>query len=153
MSHIQLHTTNRTLSVHCLLPASIDLVWQVWTEAKHIAHWWGPDGFSALIHQMDLQKDGVWKMTLKGPDGKDYPNKSIFTEIIPKHKIVFQHLHPHYLAEICFTPEKNCTRMEWSSTFETDELFETVVRVFKADEGLRQNTLKLINYLQTSIST
>ncbi len=153
MSLIQLHTTDRTLSVHCLLPASIDLVWQVWTDAKHIAQWWGPDGFSTLIHQMDLQKGGVWKLTLKGPGGKDYPNKSIFKEIIPKHKIVFQHLYPHYLAEICFTPEKNRTRMEWRSTFETDELFNTVVKVFKADEGLKQNTLKLINYLQTSVST
>jgi hypothetical protein len=29
--------------------------------------------------------------------------------------------------------------MEWTMLFKTTELFETVVEVFKADEGLKQN--------------
>jgi hypothetical protein len=33
--------------------------------------------------------------------------------------------------------------MEWTVLFETTELFETVVKVFKADEGLNQNVEKL----------
>ena len=38
--------------------------------------------------------------------------------------------------------------MEWAMGFETPELFETVVKVFKADEGLKQNVEKLENYLE-----
>lgn len=33
--------------------------------------------------------------------------------------------------------------------FESTELFETVVKVFKADEGLTQNVSKLGKYLQS----
>jgi uncharacterized protein YndB with AHSA1/START domain len=151
MTPIQLDTQGRSMIVRGTLPAPIDLVWAVWTSTEHIEQWWGPDGFSTIIHQMDLYQGGEWKLTLQGLDGKHYPNKSIFTEIIPKQKIAFQHFNPHYLAEIFFSPDKDFTHMEWSSTFETDELFETVVRVFKADTGLKQNALKLINYLQTQL--
>ena len=41
--------------------------------------------------------------------------------------------------------------MKWAMVFETTELFETVVKVFKADEGLHQNVEKLENYLKQKI--
>jgi len=131
-----------------MLSAPIDTVWQVWTSPEHIANWWGPDGFTNTIHTMDIRPGGEWRLTMHGPDGKRFPNKSEFVEIIQKEKIVFQHFNPNYLATIIFTPAGNETLMEWTMVFETTELFETVVKVFKADEGLKQNAEKLENYLK-----
>jgi hypothetical protein len=39
--------------------------------------------------------------------------------------------------------------MEWTMIFDTHELFETVVNVFKADKGLQQNGEKLAAYLES----
>ena len=79
-----------------------------------------------------------------GPDGKRYPNKREFVEIVAFKKIVFQHFNPNYIATIIFEPKKK-NLMEWTMLFETIELFETVVKVFKADESLKQNAEKLEN--------
>ncbi len=54
----------------------------------------------------------------------------------------------HYLATVVFEPQGKKTIIDWEMQFETAELFETVVKVFKADDGLRQNVEKLENYLE-----
>ena len=140
-------SSNREITITAFLPAPIEVVWRVWTEPQHIANWWGPNGFTNEIHQMDVEPGGVWRLTMKGPDGKTYPNRSIFQEIEPYQKIVLQHYNPNYLATIVFEPREQETLLEWTMTFETAELFETVVRVFRADQGLQQNVEKLQAYL------
>jgi hypothetical protein len=55
----------------------------------------------------------------------------------------FQHFNPGFMATIIFTPEQNQTLLDWTMEFESKELFETVVKVFKADEGLKQHVEKL----------
>ena len=144
-------TANREIRITRMLSAPIDLVWEVWTNPEHITHWWGPTGFTNTIHKMDVKPGGEWRLTMHGPDGKNYPNRSEFIEIVPYKKIVFQHFNPNYLATIVFDPRGNETLMEWVMLFETTELFETVVKVFKADEGLKQNVEKLTAYLAQNI--
>ena len=75
----------------------------------------------------------------------------MFIEIVPLKKIVFQHFNPNYIATIIFEPKEKETLLEWAMLFETTELFETVIKVFKADEGLHQNVEKLENYLKQKI--
>ena len=39
-------TKDRELFLSRTLNAPVDLVWEVWTDPKHIANWWGPNGFT-----------------------------------------------------------------------------------------------------------
>lgn len=140
-------TSDRELRIFRILNAPVELVWEVWTNPEHIANWWGPNGFSNTIHKMDLQPSGEWLLTMHGPDGKNYPNKSIFSEIIPYKKIVLQHFNPNFTATIEFTSENEKTLLNWHMLFETTEVFDAVVKAHKADEGLKQNVEKLDVYL------
>ena len=81
-------TKDRELLITRLFDAPVDLVWEAWTNPEHIANWWGPDGFTNTIYQMDLRPGGEWNLTMHGPDGTDYKNKSIFKEVIPRKKLV-----------------------------------------------------------------
>ncbi len=139
---------NRELRITKMLHAPVELVWEVWTNPEHIAIWWGPSGFTNTIHTMDVMAGGEWRLTMHSPDGKEYPNKSVFIEIVPFKKIVFQHFNPNYIAIIVFESKEKETLMDWTGQFETAELFETVVKVYKADEGLKQNVEKLEKYLK-----
>lgn len=143
----------RAMHITRLLPAPIELVWEVWTNPEHIVKWWGPAGFTNTIHKMEVKENGEWLLTMHGPDGKRYPNKSIFRKIIPPNKIVFDHFNPNYLSTITFESKGQDTYMEWTGVFETAELFEIVVKTFKADEGLKQNVEKLENYLAQKIAS
>ena len=68
-----------------------ELVWKAWTDPKHVVNWWGPRGFSTTIETMDVRPGGTWIHVMHGPDGAKYPNKSIFTEVVPFERISYKH--------------------------------------------------------------
>ncbi len=119
----------------------------VWTDPKHLVHWWGPNGFTTTIHKMEVKEGGQWKLTLHGPDGTNYPNRSIFKEIVPYKKIVFEHFNPHFITTINFESRDTDTLIDWSMCFDTVEMYDTIIKAHKADEGLKQNIVRLENYL------
>ena len=141
------NTKDREISITRTLNAPIDLVWEAWTTPEHISQWWGPNGFTNTISKMDMQPGGEWLLVMHGPDGTDYKNKSIFKEIIPHKKIVFDHVAPNFTATIEFEAQGDKTFLKWHMLFESAELFIQVVKTFKADEGLKQNVEKLQAYL------
>jgi uncharacterized protein YndB with AHSA1/START domain len=130
-----------------MLNAPIELVWEVWTKPEHVANWWGPNGFTNTITKMDMAPGGEWNLVMHGPDGTDYKNKSIFKEIIPFKKIVYEHIAPRFIATVNFEEQGEQTLINWHMLFETAEEFIRVVKTFKADIGLRQNIEKLEVYL------
>lgn len=143
--------SNRELKISRLLNAPIELVWKVWTDPDHIKNWWGPNGFNNTIHKMDFKVEGEWNLTMHGPDGTNFPNRSIFKEIIPHKKIVFEHFNPHFIATLLFESKGERTLINWSSLFDTSEMRETIIKAHKADEGMKQNVEKLEKYLQQQL--
>lgn len=140
-------TANREIGITRKLDAPVELVWEVFTHPEHIAQWWGPYGFTNTISTMDVEVGGIWEFVMHGPDGTDFPNKSIFREIVPHKKIVFEHFTPNFITTIEFEDMGEQTMLNWHMVFESEELFIHVVKTFKADEGLKQNIERLVNYL------
>ena len=141
----------RQQTIERLFDAPIESVWEVWTNPEHIKNWWGPNGFTNTITKMDMVPEGEWDLIMHGPDGTNYKNKSVFKEIIKHKKLVYDHVSaPKFLTTIVFRAQGNNTHISWQMLFETKELFEQVVKVFKADEGLRQNMEKLDVYLKNT---
>ena len=83
--------STREIVISRIINAPRERVWGAWTDPKQVVNWWGPNGFSTTIHEMDVRPDGVWRHTMHGPDGKDYPNKSIFVEVVKPERIVYKH--------------------------------------------------------------
>jgi len=147
-NEIKNDTSDRELIITRLLNAPRELVWDVFTKPEHIKNWWGPNGFTNTIDKMDVKPGGEWEFVMHGPDGTDYKNKSIYKEIIRPERIVFEHVSgPKFITIITFTAEGNKTYLKWHMLFESAEQFQQVVKTFKADEGLKQNIVKLEEYL------
>jgi uncharacterized protein YndB with AHSA1/START domain len=139
----------REMRITKILKAPIDLMWEVWTNPEHIVNWWGPKSFTTTIHQMNLEVGGGWLLTLHGEDGTNFPNRSIFKEIIPFKKIVYEHFNPHFFTTVLFEPDGDETLIDWSLLFDTTEMRDIIVKAHKADEGQKQNLEKLEKYLLT----
>jgi uncharacterized protein YndB with AHSA1/START domain len=141
-------TSDRELVISKMLNAPVQLVWESWTRPEHIAKWWGPDGFTNTIFKMDVRPGGEWDFIMHGPDGTDYKNKSVFREIVLHKKIVYEHISgPKFMATVEFTSMGEKTQIRWQMVFNTVEEFVQTVKTFKADEGLKQNIVKLDAYL------
>jgi len=148
MNEPQTDTRDRELRISRTLNAPVELVWEVWTKPEHIAQWWGPDGFTCTISEMKLKPQGQWNLVLHGPDGTNYKNESVFKEVIPFKKLVYEHSsYPHFVATITFMAQGDKTELNWHMLFDTHEDFVKVVKTFKADVGLQQNIQKLSVYL------
>lgn len=148
MENKKSNTQDREITLSRKLDAPVALVWEVWTKPEHIVNWWGPNGFTNTINTMDVSPGGEWNLVMHGPDGTDYKNKSIFKEIIPFKKLVYEHVSgPRFVATIEFQEQGDQTQLTWHMLFESAEEFIQVVKTFKADEGLKQNVDKLEVYL------
>ena len=139
---------NPTLCIKADIDAPLEKVWLVWTKPEHLTQWWGPAGFTTTIHQMEMVVGSEWKLTLHSPDGTNFPNRSIFREIISHKKIVYEHFNPHFIATVVFEEQGKETSIDWSMEFDTVEMYEVVVKTHKADEGQKQNIEKLKAYLK-----
>jgi uncharacterized protein YndB with AHSA1/START domain len=84
-------TSDRELVMTRVLDAPRNLVYEAWTNPKHIAQWWGPKGFTNTIHEMEVKVGGVWRFMMHGPDGTDYPNKVVFEEVVKAERLVYTH--------------------------------------------------------------
>jgi len=142
-------TENKGLFLKRTLNAPIDLVWEAWTQPEHIANWWGPNGFTNTISKMDMRTGGEWNLVMHGPDGTDYDNKCVFREVVQNKKIVYEHINwPKFLATVEFDAQGEQTQMTWKMEFESEEEFIQVVKKHGAEEGQKQNVVKLDAYLQ-----
>lgn len=146
------NTENRELRITKTLKAPIELVWEVWTNPDHIANWWGPNGFTNTIHTMDVAEGGEWTLTMHGPDGTNYPNRSIYREIVPFKKIVFEHFNPHFITTVLFEAKGEETTMDWTGLFDSAEMLEIVIKAHRAKEGQKENVEKLEKYLTHLLS-
>lgn len=71
------------------LNAPRGLVFKVWTEAEHLAHWWGPKGFTLVVSNLDFRPGGLFHYCMKSPDGFVMWGRFDYREIIAPEKIVF----------------------------------------------------------------
>lgn len=83
---------DRTVVVSRVLNAPRDLVFEAWTNPKHMAQWWGPHGFTNPVCEMDVRAGGRYRVVMHGPKSteydQDYPVKGVFLEVVPPEKLV-----------------------------------------------------------------
>jgi uncharacterized protein YndB with AHSA1/START domain len=79
----------KELTISRTFNAPIELVWKVWTDEKHLVHWWAPKGFTNPVCEWNAQSGNKILIHMKGPDGAIYPMDGEFHEIVPRQKIVF----------------------------------------------------------------
>ena len=101
-----------------ILNAPRELVFRVWTEPDHVAKWWGPKGFTNTIHEMDVRPGGVWRLIMHSPDGVDYRNKIIYTEVRKPELLAYTHVSaPKFDVTVTFVDKgaKHGSPCGWSS--------------------------------------
>ena len=105
------------------IPATPDQVFAAFTDPQRLARWWGPAGFSNTFNVCEFKPGGRWSFVMHGPDGKSYPNESIFAEIEPPTTVVVQHVsEPKFRLTIALAPSAGGTTVSWVQTFESAEI-------------------------------
>jgi uncharacterized protein YndB with AHSA1/START domain len=111
--------------------ATLDEVWGLWTTKKGIESWWGPEGFSVTVQQLDLRAGGElrYTMTATAPEQVAFMRQAgmplatevvlVYTEVEPRRRLAYSmstdfvpNVEPYESAtRISFAPEPDGVHM------------------------------------------
>ncbi len=102
------------------IAASPARVFAAFADPARLAVWWGPAGFTNTFETCAFTPGGAWKYVMHGPDGKNYPNESVFEVIEPEKRVVIRHVvKPIYRLTITLEPTAaGGTIVHWAQEFE-----------------------------------
>ena len=140
----------REIVITRVFDAPRELVWDAWTDPEQVVQWWGPKGFTTTIQEMNVTPGGVWRHTMHGPDGAEYPNKSVFIEVVKPKRIVFSHgggkkgaPGAQFEPTWTFEAQGNKTKLTIRMLFPSAAARDAVVQTYNAIEGGNQTLDRL----------
>lgn len=80
---------DRPLVITRVFDAPRRLVFQAWTDPRHLAAWWGPHGFTNPVCEADARSGGAILIHMRGPDGTVYPMTGTFRDVVEPERLVF----------------------------------------------------------------
>ncbi|WP_374546023.1 SRPBCC family protein [Rhodoblastus sp.] len=137
------------------MPFAREKVWKAMTDPDHVNNWWGPDGFRNEDVTMDFRVGGAWTFVMVGPDGARYSNHSIFKEIAPPSRLVFDHGDGERVwFEMAVTLEETPrgTLVTLRQLYPSKESRDEVVEKYGAVEGGKQHLAKLEAYVRDRLA-
>jgi uncharacterized protein YndB with AHSA1/START domain len=157
----QAATADREITISRVIDAPRELVFEAFTEVRHLSRWWGPDGFTTTTRAFAFRGGGEWDFVLHGPDGTDYQEWISWTEIAPPERIALLHGASRgdpnaFESVLTFAPEGPdgaATRIEMRTVFPTKELRDEAVEQYHAIEGGQQTLSHLAAYVTEIVET
>ncbi len=117
--------SNRTLTLKRTFNAPLQLVWEAWTKAEHIIHWWGPKGMDIKVVEHDFKVGGKWKYVMTMPDGNEFVANGVYLVIVEFEKITssanFKPMTEGVEIQAIFEAEGDRTNFTFHCIHETEE--------------------------------
>lgn len=153
-SHASQATADREIVISRTINAPRELVFEAFTEVRHLSQWWGPTGFTTTTRAFEFREGGAWDFLMHAPDGTDYPNWIIWREIVRPERITLSHGDsaddPNtFESVLTFEARGDETDIVMRTVFPTAELRDQAVKEFHAIEGGRQTLNRLAEYVTT----
>jgi len=95
-------TTRKTMTMERTFEASLDDVWALWTTKDGIESWWGPEGFAAEVHEIDVRVGGTmaYDMVAVAPEMVAFMKKAgmpvsqpcrfTYTDVVAKKRLAWR---------------------------------------------------------------
>lgn len=151
-------TADREIVISRMIDAPRELVFEAFTDVRHLSQWWGPKGFTTTTRSCDFRIGGEWDFVMHGPDGTDYSEWITWTQIVEPVRIAM--LHGEYRGDpsafesvITFEPDGEGTQIEMLTVFPTTELRDEAIQKHGAIEAGLQTLGNLADYVAERVDT
>jgi uncharacterized protein YndB with AHSA1/START domain len=143
---------DREIVISRVIDAPRALVFEAFTEVRHLSRWWGPEGFTTTTRSFEFRVGGEWDFVMHGPDGTDCEEWISWTEIAPPERIALVHGESRgdpnaFESVLTFESDGAATRLVMRTVFPTKELRDEAVEKYHAIEGGQQTLSNLAAYV------
>ena len=132
-----------------------ELIWRVCTDPAHVMHWWGGQGFTNPVCEMDLRVGGVWRHVMRAQDGSEFTFNFIFSEIQPPERLAWR-THdarpggPPSLLQTITLDDLGDGRTRWTLVGRADSFADRDAAVRAGYSGVISQSLdRLADYIKT----
>jgi uncharacterized protein YndB with AHSA1/START domain len=137
-----------------------EIVYKIWTNPQYVRQWWGVEGSTITMCELDVRPGGAFRIDMKAIDGTVYVNRGVYLEVVANARIVSKDIRdgsgmsgtlPVATHTVTFEDFAGGTCVTLTSRFETREARDTMLR-FGMMNGIRQS-LDRFDRLVTSLET
>ncbi len=151
-------TQDRKLILTRVFDAPPELMFEVWSDCKHLKHWWGPKEWPMDECEIDFREGGKWRYCLRGPnEGDESWGLAIYREISKPDKIIYKDQFtdaegnvaenmPNMIITVEFVAQNGKTKQINTVDFDTNEERDKIVEMGMA-EGMDSSLERLESYL------
>jgi uncharacterized protein YndB with AHSA1/START domain len=145
-------SADREIVISQVIGAPRELVFEAFTQIRHLSRWWGPEGFTTTTRSFAFRVGGEWDFVMHGPDGTDYQEWITWREIVPPERIALLHGESRddpnaFESVLTFESTGEQTRIVMHTVFPTKELRDKAVDQYHAIEGGEQTLRNLAAYV------
>ena len=125
------------------LPYPALAVYEAFASAETLASWWGPDGFTNTFEIFEFAAGGRWKIVMHGPDGKHYPNTSVFAALASGEMIAIRHdCLPFFTLTVRLKRVAGGTHLTWEQAFDDAATAQAVRHIVEPANEQNLNRLE-----------
>jgi uncharacterized protein YndB with AHSA1/START domain len=142
--------TDREIVMTRLFDAPRSVVFDAWTKAEHVAHWWDPSGVPLSVCEIDLRPNGAFRWVNRGPNGVEYPFTGTYREIMAPERLVFTartfQSSPESVATLIFIEDGGKTKLTMTIECQSIEDRDALLQM-RVDAGTARTLENLADYL------
>ena len=86
-------TVDPVITMVYTLDAPREVVWEVFTDPKHVTRWYGGKGFANPVCEMDVRPGGHWRHVMRTPDGGEHRLQFIFVDVVKPERLSWKTEH------------------------------------------------------------
>ena len=143
--------SGRTIVITRTFAAPRTIVFDAWTIAEHVAHWWDPGGAPLAVCEIDLRPGGAFRFAAAGGPGARHAFTGSYREVVRPSRLVMVTPGPSPNSEsvgtLVFDERGGMTTLtltiESASEADRDALLQ-----MRVDAGTRQTLENLAHYLR-----
>jgi uncharacterized protein YndB with AHSA1/START domain len=129
------------------------LVWETWTNPKHVARWMlGPPGWTMPVCEIDLRPGGAWHFVWRRSDGSEMEMRGVYREVVPPERLVATEAWggdwPETLNTLLLSEQDGKTTITSQLLYPSKEARDAALKTGMQD-GMSDSFDRLAEYLAT----
>jgi uncharacterized protein YndB with AHSA1/START domain len=142
--------TDREIVLTRIFDAPRAAVYEAWTKAHHVKHWWDPTGVPLSACEIDLRPNGAFRW-VNSAHGEEHTFAGVYREIVAPERLVFTvkifPSRPDPLTTLLFSEEGNKTKLTMKIVCGSREDRDALLQM-RIDVGTGRTLQNLAEYLE-----
>ena len=96
--------SDREIVISRVFNAPRQLVWDAWTKPEYVARWFGADGWTVPVCEIDLRPGGTYRYVMRSAEGQEVIMRGVYREVVAPERLVSTEVFEGF-SEVGYRPE------------------------------------------------